>query len=295
MEKRYYKHKIENLLVISKIVTIHYFEFGKDYAAPTESHNFWEMVYADKGELLCTANGREVVLAEGEAIFHKPNEAHSLRANGRIAPNVFIVSFETKSESVHFFENRRLRLEKRLLPYIYAVIEESKKTFDLPYSDPELKKMPLLKTPALGGRQLIKNLLEVLLIHIMRDETEKPSEIAAFLPKEELDSRITRQTIEFLRAHIRENVTVQEVCAHVHYNKSHLFAQFKAATGRSVMAYFTLLKIEAAKKDLRESDEGIAEISNRYAFDSPNYFSKTFKKITRYTPSTYRKIHRTKT
>ena len=30
MEKKYYKHKIENLLLISKIITIHYFEFDKN-------------------------------------------------------------------------------------------------------------------------------------------------------------------------------------------------------------------------------------------------------------------------
>ena len=75
MEKQYYKHKIENLLLISRIVTIHYFEFDKDYIAPIESHDFWELVYADKEAILCTSDGRETLLSEGEVIFHKPNAA----------------------------------------------------------------------------------------------------------------------------------------------------------------------------------------------------------------------------
>lgn len=294
MEKQYYKHKIENLLVINKIVTIHYFEFDKDFASDTESHDFWEMVYVDKGEAIATANGKEMILRAGEAIFHKPDEIHALRAGGRLAPNVFIISFTTKSESVHFFENKRIALEKRLLPFIYTIVEESKKTFDVPYSDPALKKMPLLEKPTLGGQQLIKDLLEVLLINIMRDETETKSENTTFLPKEELESQVAKRVIAYLREHVCEAIKISDLCNALHYNRSHLFAQFKRATGRSIMSYFMLLKLDEAKKALRESDLSVTQIAALYAFDSPNYFSKAFKKHTRYTPTSYRKIHKAK-
>jgi len=36
----------------------------------------------------------------------------------------------------------------------------------------------------------------------------------------------------------------------------------------------------------------VGEISAHLSFDTPNYFSKTFKKVTGYTPSTYRKMRR---
>ena len=294
MRKQYYKHKIENLLLINKIVTIHYLEFDKDFVSNEEFHDFWEMVYIDKGEAIATASGRELTLHAGEAFFHQPNERHSLRANGRLAPNVIIISFTTKSESVRFFTEKRITLDKRLLPFVYTIIEESKRTFDLPYSDPALKKMPLLEKPTLGGSQLIKNLLEVLLINIMRGETEKQSENTTFLPKEEMESQVAKRVIAYLQERIHDEVTIADLCKALHYNKSHLFAQFKRATGRSIMSYFTLLKIDAAKKDLRQSDMSVAQIASAYAFDSPNYFSKSFKKHTRYTPTSYRKIHKAK-
>ena len=50
MSKQYYKYKIEDLFVIRKIVTIHYFEFDKDFTYPSESHDFWEMIHACCGE-----------------------------------------------------------------------------------------------------------------------------------------------------------------------------------------------------------------------------------------------------
>ena len=290
MKKSYYKHKIENLLVINKIVTIHYFDFTKQFVGPTEAHDFWELVYADKSSIICMADGKEIVLNEGEMLCHKPNEVHSLRANGVSAPNVFIISFECKSEAVQFFENRKLRLPKTCLKFIYSIIEESKKTFDLPYSDPLLRKMQLLPTPTLGGQQLIKNYLEILLVNLMREETEKVGADSVFLPQAEFVERIAEQVKSFLRNKVYERIDVADVCDAVHYNKSYVFKQFKRATGCSVMAYFSKLKIQEAKRLLKESDLSVAQIADKLAFDTPNYFSKTFKKTTGYTPLQYRKI-----
>jgi len=292
MEKKYYKHKIENLLVISKIITIHYFEFNKNFAGDTEAHDFWELVYAHKGDIICYADGREELLKEGEVLFHKPNESHSLKADGKRAPNVFIISFDCKSEAISFFEGKKMRLEKDLLRYIFAIIEESKNTFDLPYSDPELKKMKLLPFPALGGRQMIKNYLEILLIGLMRHENDRRKGEAVFLPREQFDERISDRVIAYMKEHIREKLEIEDVCRALHYNKSYIFKQFKKTTDCSVMSYFVRLKIEKAKDLLRETAMSVGEISAHLSFDTPNYFSKTFKKVTGYTPSTYRKMRR---
>lgn len=292
MEKKYYKHKIENLLVISKIITIHYFEFDKNFVADTESHDFWELVYAHKGDIICHADGKEELLKEGEVLFHKPNEVHSLMANGIHAPNVFIISFECKSEAMRFFENRKLRLGKELLRCIFAIIEESKSTFDLPYSDPQLRKMKLLSEPALGGRQVIKNYLEILLISLMRQEAIKTSTNAVFLPNDRFNERISDLVIAYMKDHVCEDISVEDICKDLHYSKSYIFKQFKKTTDSSVMAYFIKLKIEKAKELLRETAMHVGEISAYLSFDNPNYFSKIFKKTTGYTPSTYRMMRR---
>ena len=292
MKQNYYKYKIQNLILVNKIITIHYLEFDKNFKNKGETHDFWELVYADKESIICTANDRKIRLEEGEILFHKPNEFHSLSTNFHTAPNVCIISFECKSEAMRFFEDKHLRLKKDYLKFIYMIIEESKKTFDLPYSDPDLKKMPLQKRPALGGQQVIKNLLEILLISIMREETEKKDANATFLFKEDFDGYVAKKIIAFLNERIYSTVCMDELCEKLNYNKSYLFRQFKATTGRTIMAYFTELKIEGAKKAFRETDGTVAQIATAFAFDTPNYFSKTFKKITGYTPLQYKKIHR---
>ena len=290
--KKYFRHRLEHLVDVSRVITIHHFEFDKNFRTRGESHDFWELVYADKGDLICSIEDNEIVLKEGEVIFHKPGVTHAHRADGRRAPNVFIISFECKNEAIRYFEDRHMAVDKSLLRFIFAIIDEGKRTFDLPYSDPELKKMKLLENPALGGQQLIKNYLELLLINLMRNETEKNRTEAVFLPREKFDERISDQVIEYMKEHVTEKLSVDDVCAIMHYNKSYVFRQFKKTTGSSLMVYFTKMKIQRAKEMLRETDLSINAISDRLSFEDPNYFSKTFKRVTGYTPSTYRKLRR---
>ena len=124
--KRYFKHKLENLIVVNKIVMLYYFEFNKNYKHEKESHDFWEIVYAKKSDLVCTADGKEIILKEGEMLFHKPNETHSLSTDGVSAPDVFVILFECRSKAMRFFENKVIPLQKkqryRSIPIVFVGI-----------------------------------------------------------------------------------------------------------------------------------------------------------------------------
>ena len=290
--KHYFRHKLQNLILVSKVITIHYFEFDKNFRASEEAHDFWELVYADKESILCTADDQQIPLEEGEMLFHKPGVRHALFANGKKAPNVCIVSFECKSEAMRFFEDRKLRPDKSFVRFLYSIVEEGKRTFDIPFSSPECKKMPLLDSPTLGGEQLIKNYLELLLINLMRSLTETPRGNETFLREGEFDSKPVKDVIRLLQQHLEGALRVDEICAAVGYSRAYVFKEFKASTGKSVMAYYTALKIDRAKQLLREGELSVRQIAERLAFDTPNYFSKTFKRITGYTPLQYKKIHK---
>ncbi len=291
MEQKYYRHKLKNLLVINKIVTTHYLELNRTFSNSGEAHDFWEFVYVDKGILHCRKEEENVILKEGEILFHKPNEFHVHASDPHSPPHIFIVSFECKSEAMRFFENKRLSLNRELLKYVYMIMEEGRSTFHIPVSDPEIKKMPLRDTSPVGGLQMIKNLLEILLIRLMREESEGKNPSSVFLSKEEFDNRISNRIKEILYERIHTSLSMDELSAAMNYNKSYLFRQFKASTGQTVMSYFTALKIEHSKKALCETELSVAEIASLYAFDTPNYFSKVFKRKTGTSPTAYRRLH----
>ncbi|MBQ3235796.1 MAG: helix-turn-helix transcriptional regulator [Clostridia bacterium] len=287
--KKYFKHKLQNLINVSKIVTIHYFEFGKDFKTDGEAHDFWELVYAEKEDLICSANGKVIELKEGEVLFHKPNEFHTLSANGKNAPNVFIISFVCKSDAIRFFEDKKFYLDNNLTRFIYFILEEGKKTFNIPYSDPEAKKMELLSYPTLGGEQLIKNYLELFLINLLRNQTETKKGNETFLFRKELSSKPVNDVISVLNNSVYSTLTIEELCSKTAYGKAYLFRVFKAKTGKTIMQYYLELKIERAKQLLRENELSVKEISDLLSFNEPNYFTKTFKRLTGLTPSAYKR------
>lgn len=287
--KQYFKHKLKNLLLVNTIVTVHYFEFDKDFKFGEESHDFWEIVYADKENILCTADGKEIVLKQGELLFHKPNVVHALSSDGKNAPNVFIASFVCHSEAMRFFENRKVTLNKNQIRYLNFILEEARRTFDIPYSDPEMKKMTLLSSPTLGGEQLIKNGLELLLIDIMRTLTETETGNEIFLSENELDRRLVGEIIRILGENVEGRITISDICKKTSYSKAYVFKKFKEVTGKSIMEYYSELKIKKAKECLKENELSVKEIAEKLSFDTPNYFTKTFKKACGVTPTAYRR------
>jgi two-component system response regulator YesN len=91
-----------------------------------------------------------------------------------------------------------------------------------------------------------------------------------------------------LKNNVFGRLTIEDVSKKINYSKAYVFRQFKQATGKGVMEYYTDLKIKAAKELLREGELSINEISEKLHYDTPNYFSKSFKKIVGKTPTEYK-------
>ena len=114
------------------------------------------------------------------------------------------------------------------------------------------------------------------------------------MEREQYDEIISDMAIAYMKSHIEEKLSVNDICKELHYNRSYIYRQFKKTTGSTIMSYFVKMKIKRAKELLRDTDMPIASISDLLSFDNPNYFSKVFKKTVGYTPSSYRKIKRGK-
>ena len=106
MRDNFVKLNFDRVLQVEKLVTVFYMEFSKDFHYEGERHDFWEMVYIDKGEMLCTAEDHQFTLKSGELTFHKPNEFHNLSGNRDVAPNVSILTFECRSRAMKHFEGK---------------------------------------------------------------------------------------------------------------------------------------------------------------------------------------------
>ena len=278
------QYKLTEVIRISKIVTMHYFEFDRNFSFDGEKHDFWEMVYVDSGRVQITAGKARHTLSRGEVIFHKPNEFHTISADS--AANVFVISFVTTSKSMAWFRGRRMALPENLRQYVKTLLSEGKQTFDLPFNDPDLRELKPAEKQPFGSQQIIRNALESLLVLLIRGE-ERAAE-TFFFDKERMDNRLVEAVVEYLTERLYQTVSLDELCAKLNYSKTYLTKIFRENCGCSIHEYFLRMKMKEAKRMIREGNDSFAEISNRLGFSDPHYFSRIFKKKERMTPKEYR-------
>lgn len=282
-ESLFVKRKMQYVINISKIVTIHYHEFDKNYVFDGETHDFWEMVYIDKGNVTVTCDQGKIKMMSGEVIFHKPNEFHNIMANGVIAPNIFVISFESSSPAIKYFVNKHLTLPKELINIIRCLLYESQKTFDIPFFDPASLGLKLLKSPIFGGQQMIKIYLEQLLINIIRND--KATKL--FDSRKKYESHIVENIIDYLENNMYDILSLDDICNYLNYGKTYLCKLFKEETDTSIIKYYNNLKIEEAKKLIRERNYNFTQISNLLNFNNPHYFTYNFRKYAGMSPREY--------
>ena len=294
MKAAYIKTAPRTTVNISQIVTIHYYEFDKSFVFDGEAHDFWEMVYVDRGQVLIRRDEEEIILSQGEVIFHKPNEFHSIRALDS-APQFFVISFACTSPAMIYFNRYKTVLDKRLTPFITSIISEAENTYVIPKNDPYLTHLTRKKDPAIGGEQLIKTYMEQLLILLIRNITQAGGP-TVFPTKESMEDHLVREARRLISANAGINFRVAHLCRSLGYSKSYLSRLFREQTGETLAAYAMKKRIGEAKRLIREGDMNFAEISDTLGFDNPQYFSRTFKRLTGMTPTEFRAtmdIHRT--
>lgn len=274
---------------ITDIVTIHYFEYMSDFYFPGEAHDFWELLCVDKGEIEVVAGTQVHSLKKGQIIFHKPNEFHGLRANGRTAPNLVVISFCCQSEAMRFFENKILDISEEERNLLARIIAEAHRCIASPIEDPYLEKMERKENPSFGSEQFIKTYLEQMLLLLIRRATLKQSSTPPPIKsiKQKNDALLYNRVATYLEEHIREQVSIEKICRDNLIGRSQLQKLFREQHQCGVIDYFSRLKIQLAKQLIRENHHNFTQISDFLGYTSIHYFSRQFKKITGMTPSEY--------
>ena len=107
-------------------------------------------------------------------------------------------------------------------------------------------------------------------------------------------SHAVQKCCDYIELSLDRKIRVRDLAALVGYTEYYLTEKFKQETGLSVSSYIRYAKIERAKIILETSDAPVKEISDRLAFNTPNYFIQCFKETTGYSPAQYRKKYRQK-
>lgn len=285
MEPRYGKNSINYLINVKQIMSIHYFEFKSSYNFSSEIHNYWELIYIDKGSAIVTADGHQITVSQGEVLFHKPGERHAIASNPNDPPTVFIITFYCPSKDMKFFNNRHMNVPTPLRKYIAEIISDSQEAYHLENDSPHEVELQKRDDGSYGSEQLIKLNLEMFLLKLIR---------STILPKIDDEgsknySKLTNAIIDILKNNVYGKITVEAISKELGFSRTHISSVFKADCSKTITEYLTDLKISEAKYLIRKDIYTISQISDFLCYDNPHYFCRVFKKETKMTPKQYSK------
>ncbi|WP_147534674.1 helix-turn-helix domain-containing protein [Bacillus marasmi] len=96
------------------------------------------------------------------------------------------------------------------------------------------------------------------------------------------------KSIDYISNHFADEITCTKVAAHINFSPTYFSRLFKKETGRSYVEYVSFVRLQRAIALIRHSDSTLEQIAEELGFNTPNYFSNTFKKYVGLTPSEYR-------
>ncbi|MCY1074125.1 GlxA family transcriptional regulator [Archangium lansingense] len=98
-----------------------------------------------------------------------------------------------------------------------------------------------------------------------------------------------RDMQEWLEARYGQPISAKEAARMVHMSPRNLRRRFLEATGQTLSAYLTDIRLARARALLLSSNDAVSQIAHRVGYEDPSTFTALFKEHHGQTPSAYRK------
>ncbi len=123
----------------------------------------------------------------------------------------------------------------------------------------------------------------------LRDYIRDAAELLRLTLTERNQSIMSRVT-GFIQSNYRNPaLKIQDIVEEVHFSPTYLSHLFKRETGIALWDYVTGLRIEEARMLLSTTDKKRYEIAYEVGYESPEHFSRMFKRCVGISPAQYRK------
>jgi AraC-like DNA-binding protein len=105
-----------------------------------------------------------------------------------------------------------------------------------------------------------------------------------------LDHRV-RRAIGYMREHVSEKVTVDEIAAKVGLSRAHFFTLFRDQLNTTPQVFWSAVRVEEAMRRVGEGS-ALTDVALDLGFSAPGNFSRFFKEHTGVSPSIFRRAAR---
>lgn len=230
------------------------------------------LIYCEKGLGWVEYGGERYALPPNHAFILPANERHAYGADATNPWSIYWLHF--RGEHVQMFqsiighliyikESDKSRYEDRFLMF-----EEMYQNLAMGYNPENLEYVSFCLMHFLASLKYVNQFREV---------------------KKVKGDDFVQASIDYMKEHIEQSVTLEDIARHVGYSPSHFSALFSRRTSFAPMVYYNSLKIQRACSYLQFSNLKIKEIAFRLGYYDQFHFSRAFRKEMEFTPKAYRK------
>lgn len=281
----YLKTEIPEVISVNSIITVHNIHMTASDDPMPDIHDFWEIVFVNRGTFKILLEGELKTIKEGECIIYSPLALHIAAEKSEV--DLKIITFDTDADFLKNISNKPMILSNRGKALLHETIDFGAKCFSHHKSNPKYRGM--LPNPGTSKYEIqrIKKLLELVLLDLMDHYGTYQKE--GYKNYTNHLTKLASDFSDYLKHNIGKSITLEEMADFMSISVSQLSALSKKKFGLSPLSYFISLKIDAAKRLIRDSELNFTEISERLGFNTVHYFSALFKRRVGMTPSEYSK------
>ena len=240
--------------------------YEQDWNCSVHAHSFSELFYITGGKGYFMARGQKFPIEKGQLIIINPQVEHA-EFSSRDYPLEYIV---LGIDGLQFNPgNPQLPAIHQSFPQIGFYMEALRQE---------------MQQGLYAHDAVCQNLLNIILLLILRHREIQVS-ITAF-------SNVSAECLavrEYIDAHFKDPITLEELARQAHQNKYYIAHTFKDAFGISPIKYLMERRVEESKHLLDETDFSIGQIASIIGFSSSSHYSQAFRRIADMSPNEYRK------
>ncbi len=282
MSVEYSPLAVKRSVTVKELVSFFCKTHSAGFVFKGETHNFWEFVIILDGKAVICSNSSIFELEKGQAVWHKPNEFHSIKAIGDGALRLGVFSFYG---SVSLPASKAHVTVPDGIPELFERLRgDADEIFE--FSDSVSQKsvwIKSLKPKKEFEMQMLVSQMEYLLSSVLRGGASGSRKISA---AEENYLRI----VEAIRANLCKRKSVSELAEICNMSPSNAKRVFAKCAGCGISAYYNEAVVAEAGKMLLNG-KSVGDTSKALGFVNQNYFSSFFKRITGKTPLEWKKTN----
>ncbi|KAA6351676.1 Virulence regulon transcriptional activator VirF [termite gut metagenome] len=281
------KNIMNEKLSISESNPIHARHYDYDhFTYPWHFHSQYEIIYVKESTGLCFVGDCIEAYSDEFFILLGSNLPHYMRSsdiyktgNKDLRVKGTIIQFE-KDFMLHSINYYPQFLQIKML------LEESRRGICFPKEVSEKIGKLVEIVPNLQGIQQITDFL-LILQNMAISEKKYMASSLYYETFPSLGNKRIEKIISFINDNYTRDIDLKEIASMSAMNPSAFCRYFKENTGKTFTQYVTDMRIGHACKLLSLKEMNIAQICMECGFESISHFNRTFKQITRFTPTQY--------